>query len=73
MPSCGTSGTRSSPLGGGRRRFGEGERDEGERFRGPEGPGEYEVPGGGVGRRTADCSISRSAILQEKRVNHFMR
>ena len=36
---------------------GEGEREFDERLRGPEGPGIYEPPGGGVGIRTADWSI----------------
>ena len=44
--------------GGDRRRRGEGEREGGERLRAAEGPGEYEVPGGGVGSRTADESTS---------------
>lgn len=51
------------PAGGGRRRVGEGDRDGGDLFLAAEGPGEYEPPGGGVGRRTADDSSIVSAMV----------
>lgn len=52
---CGTSGpSRAALPGGDRRRSGDGERDGGERLRVLERWGEYDVPGGGVGTRTAD-------------------
>lgn len=47
---------RASLAGGDFLRFGDGEREGGDRFRGFDGPGEYEATGGGVGRRTADDS-----------------
>ena len=42
---------------------GEGDRDGGARFLAEDGPGEYDIPGGGVGSRTADDKMAVSAIL----------
>lgn len=47
-----------SAAGGDRRRRGDGEREGGDRFLAFDGPGEYDAPGGGVGRRTAEDSIA---------------
>jgi hypothetical protein len=49
--------------GGDLRRRGEGDLEGGERFLGAEGPGEYEPPGGGVGRRTAEERTAVSAMM----------
>lgn len=55
-----------SVAGGDLWRRGDGDREGGERFRFPEGPGEYCLPGGGVGSLTADWSTVASAMAPQK-------
>ena len=63
---------RLSEAGGDLLRLGEGERDGGDLFRGFDGPGEYDPPGGGVGRRTADDRSAVDILAVSSMVAHSM-